>query len=115
MVFYICCHCYRGQRYCSSRCREKSRRQQRREANRRYERSLGPEGREDHRARQREYRQRLKRRVTDQSSPRPSPRANLGSAADADSQGHCQPNRLGRVSDLRPSGAMDQSLFGGAA
>jgi hypothetical protein len=53
--------------------------------------------------------------VTDQSSPRPSPRANLGSAADADSQGHCQPNRLGRVSDLRPSGAMDQSLFGGAA
>lgn len=76
-MFYICCHCYRGQRYCSSRCREKARRLQRHEANRRYEESLGVEGREDHRARQREYRQRLKARVTDQSSLSSSSCANL--------------------------------------
>jgi hypothetical protein len=76
-VFYLCRHCDRGQRYCSSRCREKSRRLQRREANRRYEQSLGPEGRLDHCQRQREYRQRLKARVTDQSSLRTSACVNL--------------------------------------
>ena len=76
-VFYLCRHCDRGQLYCSSRCREKSRRLQRREANRRYEQSLGDEGRLDHRQRQREYRQRLKARVTDQSSLPSSPCVNL--------------------------------------
>jgi len=76
-VFYLCRHCDRGQRYCSSRCREKSRRLQRREANRRYEQSLGPEGRLDHCQRQREYRQRLKARVTDQSSLPSSPCVSL--------------------------------------
>jgi len=76
-VFYLCRHCDRGQRYCSSRCREKSRRLQRREANRRYQQSLGGDGRLDHRQRQREYRQRLKARVTDQSSLRASPYVNL--------------------------------------
>ena len=76
-MFYLCPHCDRGQRYCSYRCREKSRRQQRREANRRYQQSLGLEGRLDHRQRQREYRQRLKARVTDQSSLRASPCVNL--------------------------------------
>lgn len=65
-MFYLCCHCDRGQRYCSSRCREKSRRLQRREANRRHQQS--PEGRLDHRDRQRAYRRRLQARVTDQSS-----------------------------------------------
>ena len=74
-VFYLCHHCDRGQRYCSSRCREKSRRLQRREANRRHQHS--PEGRLDHRDRQRSYRRRLKARVTDQSSPRASPHVNL--------------------------------------
>jgi hypothetical protein len=69
-VFYLCRHCDRGQRYCSPRCREKSRRLQRREANRRYHQSLGLDGRRDHRDRQREYRQRLQARVTDQSSLR---------------------------------------------
>lgn len=69
-VFYLCCHCDRGQRYCSPRCRQKSRRQQRREANRRHQQS--PEGRLDHRDRQREYRRRQAEvRVTDQSSPTP--------------------------------------------
>ena len=74
-MFYLCRHCDRGQRYCSSRCREKSRRLQRREANRRHQRS--PEGRLDHRDRQRAYRRRLLARVTDQSSRFGSPRANL--------------------------------------
>jgi hypothetical protein len=31
-LFWICRHCYRGQRYCSCRCREKARRLQRHEA-----------------------------------------------------------------------------------
>ena len=74
-VFYICCHCYRGQCYCSSRCREEARRLQRRQANRHHQQT--PWGRDDHRDRQREYRSRLKAGVTDQSSLRPSPRANL--------------------------------------
>lgn len=64
-VFYLCCHCDRGQRYCSPRCRQKSRRQQRREANRRHQQS--EEGRLDHRDHQRHYRQRqAQARVTDQ-------------------------------------------------
>jgi hypothetical protein len=74
-VFYLCRHCDRGQQYCSPRCREKSRRLQRREANRRHQQT--PWGRDDHRDRQREYRQRLKARVTDQSSLRSSSCANL--------------------------------------
>ena len=76
-MFYLCAHCDRGQRYCRPHCREKSRRLQRREANRRYHQSLGLDGRLDHRQRQREYRQRLKGRVTDQSSLRASPYVNL--------------------------------------
>lgn len=74
-VFYLCPHCDRGQRYCSSRCREKSRRLQRRAANRRYQQS--PEGRADHRDRQREYRKRQRAGVTDQSSLDASPCVNL--------------------------------------
>lgn len=81
-VFYLCRHCDRGQRYCSARCREKALRLQRREANRRHQQS--PEGRADHRDRQREYRVRLKARshparasVTDPSSLRLSPCANV--------------------------------------
>jgi hypothetical protein len=66
-VFYLCRPCDRGQRYCSEQCRDKSRREQRRAANRRHQ--CSPEGRLDHRDRQREYRQRLLARcVTDQSS-----------------------------------------------
>lgn len=66
-VFWICRHCDRGQRYCSSGCRAEARLQQHRSANRRYQRS--PEGRLDHRERQQEYRRRHARtRVTDQSS-----------------------------------------------
>lgn len=69
-VFYLCRRCDRGQRYCSARCREKARRLQLRQANRRHQQT--PEGRADHRDHQREYRQRLKARVTDQASPAPS-------------------------------------------
>ena len=65
-VFYLCSSCDRGQRYCSERCREKARRRQRRAANRRHQGS--DEGRLDHRDRQREYRLRTVRRVTDQGS-----------------------------------------------
>jgi hypothetical protein len=66
-VFWICRHCDRGQRYCSPTCRAQARLQQRRCANCRHQRS--PEGRLDHRDRQREYRHRQARsRVTDQGS-----------------------------------------------
>lgn len=66
-VFWICEHCDRGQRYCSPECRIAARLQQRRRANRRYQQS--PEGRQDHRDRQEQYRSRhCRARVTDQSS-----------------------------------------------
>ena len=67
-VFWICPRCDRGQRYCSLSCRIPVRRQQRRCANRRHQQS--PEGRDDHRDRQREYRRRCRIRdcVTDQGS-----------------------------------------------
>ena len=65
-VFWICRHCDRGHRYCGERCRRKARRQQGRAANRRHQKS--PEGRLDHRDRQRVYRERCRRRVTDQPS-----------------------------------------------
>ena len=82
-VFYLCPHCDRGQRYCSPRCREKSRRLQRRQANRRHQQS--PEGRLDHRDRQREYRERQRARVTDQSSLQASPCVNLTAPPTAES------------------------------
>ncbi len=64
-LFWICRSCDRGQGYCSEDCRSAQRRRQRRAANRRHQRS--PEGRADHRDRQRAYRERLRRvRVTDQ-------------------------------------------------
>lgn len=67
-VFCICRSCDRGQRYCSPECRIPALRQQRRCANRRHQHS--PEGRLDHRDRQREYRKRCAQRgVTDRSSP----------------------------------------------
>ena len=66
-LFFVCRSCYRGQAYCSQRCREKARRQQRRRANRKHQMSL--EGRLDHRDRQAAYRRRCAARlVTDQGS-----------------------------------------------
>ena len=55
-LFFICSHCYRNHRYCSPDCRELSSIEQRRAARRRYRQS--PEGRDDGRDRQREYRRR---------------------------------------------------------
>jgi hypothetical protein len=66
-VFWLCLHCDRGQRYCSLACRDDSRLRQRRRANLRHQGS--PEGRLDHRDRQRAYRHRqTQSRVTDQGS-----------------------------------------------
>ena len=70
-VFFLCSHCDRGHRYCSLACRDQARLRQRRCANRRHQRS--PEGRLDHRDRQRQYRKRRaegarQARVTDQGS-----------------------------------------------
>jgi hypothetical protein len=74
-IFYLCRRCDRGQRYCSPHCRQKALRLQRRQANRRHQQS--PEGREDHRDRQRDYRQRQRTRVTDKSSQPPGASASL--------------------------------------
>ena len=67
-IFWLCPHCDRGQRYCSLACRAHARLRQRRQANQRHQRS--PEGRLDHRDRQRAYRQRRAecRVMTDQGS-----------------------------------------------
>ena len=67
VVFWIWRDCDRGHRYCGERCRRKARRQQRRAANRRHQQS--PEGRLDHRDRQRDYRERCRLRVTDHTFP----------------------------------------------
>ena len=68
-MFYICGSCYRGQVYCGERCRRRMRRNQMRRANRKHQDS--PEGKLDHRDRQRVYRaKRRLRRVTDHTSAR---------------------------------------------
>ena len=69
-VFAVCVRCFRGQSYCDEPCREKARRGQHNEANRRYQ--LTPKGSENHRRRQREYRQRLSLGVTDQATGVPA-------------------------------------------
>ena len=68
-VFWICRHCDRGHCYCSPSCRYQGYRQKQRLANRRHQQS--PEGRLDHRDRQRALRRRrsiTQKNVTDQSS-----------------------------------------------
>lgn len=73
-TFGVCHRDFRGQRYCSERCRRDARSEGHREANRKHQRS--PEGRDDHRDRQREYVKRLKEqgmtdeRCTLESQPR---------------------------------------------
>jgi hypothetical protein len=54
--FFICSHCYCGQRYCSLSCRRRARLERHRCANRRYQSSA--EGQKDHSARQERYRRR---------------------------------------------------------
>lgn len=80
-IFYVCRHCYRGQRYCGDACRKQARLEQRRAANKRYQQSEA--GHRTHRMRQRNYRLRHSgARVTDHSTksaiPSPSPKL-LGS------------------------------------
>src|SRR3989442_11036682 len=62
-LFYLCGPCDNGQGYCGERCRTESSARIRRAANARHQRS--EEGRLDHRDRAREYRARLRERVTD--------------------------------------------------
>jgi len=84
-VFWICRHCDRGHRYCGRPCQTAALREQRRQANRRHQQS--PEGRADHRDRQRAYRKRCSYRwVTDTSSaavavPGNMPQWNSGSTS----------------------------------
>lgn len=67
VLFHVCSHCDRGQRYCCKHCRTVGRLRQRRRANCRYQQSV--EGRLDHSDRQRRYRARCKQKsVTDQGS-----------------------------------------------
>ncbi len=95
--FWICRSCDRGHRYCSARCRQRNRRRQLREANRRYQRS--PEGKLDHRDRQRAYRERQRRAcVTDQGRRPPSASASL-SRAEGVPPGHPQ---VGQATNALP-------------
>lgn len=79
--FFICSSCYRGQAYCSPACRDRARRDQCRVARRRHQAS--PEGRLDHRDRQRAFRRRqadrarqgAQKSVTDHTSTPPRPSA----------------------------------------
>ena len=66
-VFHICGSCYRGQVYCGDECRGRMRLQQKRKANQKHQDS--PEGRDDHRDRQRVYREKCRLGVTDHTSP----------------------------------------------
>ena len=84
VVFWICRHCDRGHQYCGERCRRKARRRQRRAANRRHQQSR--EGRLDHRDRQREYRDRRHRRVTDHTSPAAFDSGSIGVAEPSPSE-----------------------------
>lgn len=61
-LFWICRPCYRGQRYCSKSCRRTSRSESQRQSRRKHQQS--PEGRADHRDRQRAYRHRLLTRLS---------------------------------------------------
>ena len=76
VMFYICGSCYRGQAYCGDGCRKRAQLQQHRNANRKHQDS--PEGRLDHRDRQRVYRARLRLRVTDATSPGSGRSGNIG-------------------------------------
>jgi hypothetical protein len=74
-LFFICRSCDRGRRYCRRQCRDLARREQCRRANRRHQQSV--EGRKDHRDRQRAYRERKRRSVTDQGRQAESSSATL--------------------------------------
>ncbi len=86
-VFYLCKRCDRGQRYCSAVCRALARTQQFRAANARHQRSA--EGRQDHRERQRSYRER--KRANEQAPECPAdPNVTYQSSHSLDSGSCCQ-------------------------
>ena len=62
----ICSYCDRGQLYCSKQCANTARRASCRAAENRYQKNL--RGKLKHALRQRRYRARLKKKVTDQGS-----------------------------------------------
>lgn len=62
----ICSRCDRGQIYCGKQCAQLARRRSCRLAEKRYQKTL--QGRLKHALRQRRYRARLKKKVTDQGS-----------------------------------------------
>ena len=97
-VFYICRSCWRGQAYCGDPCRTKAQVQQHRKANKKHQDS--PEGRDDHRDRQRKYVRRCRGKMTDVGSPGPD---RSGSIAKPDPQPKTRPRaaRKIRVWDLR--------------
>ncbi len=66
----ICSHCDRGQIYCGSECASAARTQSCRLAEKRYQ--LTPKGKMKHALRQRRYRERLRKKVTDHSSHSPT-------------------------------------------
>jgi len=89
ILFWICRPCDRGQQYCSDPCRSRARLQQRRRANARHQQS--PEGRLDHRDRQRAYRLRCAGpRVTDQGSTPPSFARNIPSPGTVEVASRCR-------------------------
>lgn len=77
-LLFICSRCDRGQRYCSSACRKQARREQWRAASRRHQQS--PQGRLDHRDRQRSYRQ---REAASTQIPTPNPVTHQGSQTES--------------------------------
>ena len=81
-LFAICSHCDRGHVYCGLLCSQSARRDSLRRARRRHRRS--PEGRLDHRDRERGRRRRryLEARVGDHPSATPSPAVKLEAALD---------------------------------
>lgn len=65
----ICSHCDRGQIYCSDTCSRAARLKSCREAEKRYQHTPG--GKHKHAARQKRYRERLSKKVTDHGSVTP--------------------------------------------
>lgn len=100
--FWMCRSCYRGQRYCSEKCRETGYKERRRAARRKNESS--PEGRLNHRDRQQEYRDR-------QKIPHPNP---LSSACVPDNTSDSQKNILNPLQQSQSIAAQREAeiIFG---
>jgi hypothetical protein len=103
-AFAVCIHDYRGQRYCGPRCRQLGYRCHEREAGRRYQGT--PIGRERHRRRQQDLRD---RRVTDGAGFQGLVASATVSLAAAKPQGEAPGGRpQGRSQDTPTSGASDR-------